>query len=384
MVNKRVVIIDFNHMVHTYYFGYGGKPLTVRVIENGESVEKNTTIQNGTLKNIFRWSNHGINPTAVCFDRPVPARKNFFYESFPDMVLGTDKEYKGGREKMPQVAFEACSDVERILRAAGVSCFAVPNYEADDLIYACIKRAKEKYPGMPIDVITNDADMLPLVDDTVSIFLRSKVGTYAEDKSIEKAHYIQVTPRNFEAVVENLSAYKGFRIPYNSLLLHKLLRGDMSDKFGRKDISRMFSATKYNAMIENMIADDVNFAEVFRYGDPTYKILYKGTDEPFNGTLEDALSSPDKSKLYQKIGNTEQLDGIITLLKEYSDITDEQAEAIEKVYWGMNLNQVYPNPDPTKARRAYVVGKKGNPDINQYKEIELQKMASTLQINLIK
>lgn len=381
MVNKRVVIVDFNHMIHTYY--YSQHRLSVRVVENGESIEKDTTIQNGTLKSIFRWSNHGINPTAICFDRPVPARKSFFYESFPDMVLGTDKEYKGGREKMPQAMFDAGADVERILRAAGVSCFAVPNYEADDLIYACVKRAKEKYPGMPIDVITNDADMLPLVDDTVSVFLRSKKGTFAEDKSIEKLHYIQVTPRNFEAVVENLSAYKGFKIPYNTLLLHKLLRGDISDKFGRKDISKMFSASKYNAMIEAMQEDRVNFAEVFRYGDPTYKILYKGTDEPFNGTLEEALKSPDKGKLYQKIGNSEELDGILTLLKEYSSISDEQLEAVEKVYWGMNLNQVYPNSNPSVARRAYVIGKKGIPDIEQFKEVELQKMASTLQIKLI-
>lgn len=382
MGNKRVVIVDFNHMIHTYY--YSQHRLSVRVVENGESIEKDTTVQNGTLKNIHRWSNHGYNPTAICFDRPVPARKKFFNESFPDMILGTDKEYKGGREKMPQAMFDAGADVERILRAAGVSCFAVPNYEADDLIYACVKRAKEKYPGLPIDVITNDADMLPLVDDTVSVFLRSKKGTFAEDKSIEKLHYIQVTPRNFESVVENLSAYKGFRIPYNTLLLHKLLRGDISDKFGRKDISRMFSPSKYNAMIEAMMADGVNFKEVFRYGEPTYKILYKDTDKPFKGTLEEALKSPDKDKLYQKIGNSEELDGILTLLKEYSSISDEQLEAVEKVYWGMNLNQIYPNSNPTYARRAFEVGKKGNPDIEQFKETDLQKMASTLQIRLIK
>ena len=146
----------------------------------------------------------------------------------------------------------------------------------------------------------------------------------------------------------------------------------------------MFSASKYNAMIEAMLEDNVNFKEVFRYGEPTYKILYKGTDEPFNGTLEEALKSPDKGKLYQKIGNSEELDAILYLLKEYSSISDEQLEAVEKVYWGMNLNQIYPNPDPTYARRAFEVGKKGNPDIEQFKETDLQKMASTLQIRLIK
>lgn len=48
MGNKRVVIVDFNHMIHTYY--YSQHRLSVRVVENGESIEKDTTVQNGTLK----------------------------------------------------------------------------------------------------------------------------------------------------------------------------------------------------------------------------------------------------------------------------------------------------------------------------------------------
>jgi len=379
-VEKRVVIVDFNHMVHTYY--YSQHRLSVRVVENGTSIEKDTTIQNGTIKSIYRWSNRGANPMAICFDRPVPARKAFFQSSFQDMKVGTDKEYKGGREKMPDLMFEGVSDAERILRGAGVPCFAEPNYEADDLVFACIQRAKEKYPGMPIDVVTNDADLLPLVDETVSVFLRSKKGTYAESPELEKAHYVQVTPRNFQSVVQDLSAYKGFYIPYNTLLLHKLLRGDASDNFGRKDISRMFSASRYNAMIQRMIDDDINFEDVFRYGKPQMKILYKDTNEEFNGTLQEALASPDKPKLYQKVCNSEELDAILWCLDEYSDITQEQLEVVEKIYWGMNLNQAYPNKDKRLARHPYVVGSKGKEDLHGFNEIELQKMCSPLQIDL--
>lgn len=379
-MGKRVVIVDFNHMVHTYY--YSQHRLSVRVVENGTSVEKDTTIQNGTIKSIFRWSNRGSNPMAICFDRPVPSRKAFFQANFTEMKVGTDKEYKGGREKMPDLMFEGVSDAERILRGAGVPCFAVPNYEADDLIFACVQRAKEKYPGMPIDIVTNDADLLPLVDETVSVFLRSKKGTYAESKELEKAHYVQVTPRNFQSVVEDLSAYKGFCIPYNTLLLHKLLRGDTSDNFGRKDISRMFSASRYNAMIQRMLDDDINFEDVFRYGKPQMKILYKDTNEVFNGTLQEALASPDKSKLYQKVCNSEELDAILWCLDEYSDITHEQLEAVEKIYWGMNLNQAYPNADKRLARHSFVVGSKGNEDIHSFNEVKLQQMCSPLQIDL--
>ena len=379
-MEKRVIIVDFNHLVHTLY--YSPHRLSIRVIENGESVVKDTTIQNGTIKNVHRWSNHGFNPTAVCFDRPVPARKAFFQASFSDMKVGSGNEYKGGRERMPDAMFEAISDVERIFRGAGISCFSQPNYEADDLVFACVQRAKEKYPDLPIDVITNDADLLPLVDEQVSVFIRSKKGTFAESKEIEKAKYIQVTPRNFQTIVEDLSAYRGFKIPYNSILLHKLLRGDASDKIGRKDISRMFSATKYNKMIDAMIADSVNFEEVFRYGVPQYKILHRSTGEEFNGTLEEALKSPEKADLYQKICNTEELDAILSLLREYSPMNEEQLGTIEKLYWGMNLNQTYPNTEKRLARRGYKVGTAKTPDINPFNEIELQKMSSSLQIRL--
>lgn len=379
-MEKRVIIVDFNHLVHTLY--YSPHRLSIRVIENGESVVKDTTIQNGTIKNVHRWSNHGFNPTAVCFDRPVPARKAFFQASFSDMKVGSGNEYKGGRERMPDAMFEAISDVERIFRGAGISCFSQPNYEADDLVFACVQRAKEKYPDLPIDVITNDADLLPLVDEQVSVFIRSKKGTFAESKEIEKAKYIQVTPRNFQTIVEDLSAYRGFKIPYNSILLHKLLRGDASDKIGRKDISRMFSATRYNKMIDAMIADSVNFEEVFRYGVPQYKILHRSTGEEFNGTLEEALKSPEKADLYQKICNTEELDAILSLLREYSPMNEEQLGTIEKLYWGMNLNQTYPNTEKRLARRGYKVGTSKTPDINPFNEIELQKMSSSLQIRL--
>ena len=48
----------------------------------------------------------------------------------------------------------------------------------------------------------------------------------------------------------------------------------------------------------------------------------------------------------------------------------------------MNLNQVYPNANKQLARKAYVVGAKGNPDIHQYDEMLYRESARTFQINL--
>lgn len=375
---KRVVIVDFNHMAHRYF--HSPFSLSVRLNVNGVMVERDTRIQSGTIKSIYRWSNQGNNPTAVCFDRPCPARKEWLSSHFSDMEKGTSGEYKGNRSRMADMMFQGISDTEHILRASGVSCYAKEGYEADDLVYACVKRAKEKYPDLPIDVITNDADLLPLVDSSVSVFLRSKKGTYAVDKSIEKDNYIQVTPDNYSEVVGNLSDFKDFYIPYNSILLHKLLRGDSSDNYKRKDISRMFPKTKWNSMMTEMVNVGVNFEEVFRYGDPVVKILYKGTDKVFEGTMAEAMKSPDRSQLYQKICNTEQLDCIMYLLDKFTALTPEQLEHLEALYWGINLNQIYPNATRELSRVAFQVNE--NNDITEYDRNKLYHELMPFQINL--
>lgn len=380
-MEHHVVIVDCNHLLHTFYNGMQQR-LTFRVpLGNGQFEERDTTIHNGIIKNIFRWSKNGYLPTALCFDRPCPSRKAFFQSAINDMVVGSGKEYKGNREKMPDEMFQASKDVYEVFRSAGASCYAIDGYEADDVVMACIKRAKEKYPGMHIDVITNDADLLPLVSDEVSVYLRSKRGTFAEDKAYEKNHYIEFTPRNFQEEVEKLSAYNKYIIPYNSLLLHKLLRGDTSDQFGLKEISKMFPPTKWNAMMTEMMADCVNFAEVFRYGEPQFKIMNRVTGEEFQGTMEEALQSPDKANLYRKVCNPEELDAIVELLGEYSSMSEEQLKLIEKVYWGMNLNMVYPHKDKRLARVPFVIpegGAQGIPDIGTYSETELRMVARKL------
>lgn len=380
-MEHHVVIIDANHMLHTFYSGMQNR-LSWRVpLGGGKFEERDTTIHNGMIKNIFKWSMCGHIPTAVCFDRPCIGRKAYFQGQIQDMVIGSGKEYKGNREKMPDEMFTASLDVYEVLKSAGVSCYAYNGYEADDLIMACIKRAKQKYSGMHIDVVTNDADLLPLVSDEVSVYLRSKRGTFAEDKVYEKTHYIEFTPRNFQEQVELLSSYSKFVIPYNAILLHKLLRGDSSDQFGVKEISKKFPPTKWNTMMTEMIADRINFEEIFRYGDPQYKIMNRVTGMEFQGTMEEALKSPEKANLYKKVCNPEELDMIISLLRDYSDLSEEQLFLVEKVYWGMNLNMVYPNADKKLCRLPFVIpegGSQGIPDINTFNETELKVVANKL------
>lgn len=325
---KRVVIVDFNHMAHIYM--NSPHRLSTRKIVNGEEKRIDTTIQNGAIKAIYRWSNRGVNPTAVCFDSPVPARKVYFSKEF-NMPLNTDKEYKGGRKYMPDSMREAIEMTQDILIKSGVSCYKAHNYEADDLIFACIETAKREYPDLPIDVITNDADLIPLVDDRVSVFLRSRKTTYAESKDIEKLHYVQITPRNYEEIVEDLSAFKKFYIPYNTVLFHKLVRGDSSDKIA--GIKKSFPPKVYNNLIENLGDHGIDLSNLFRYGKCIKKYYSKSTGE-------EVTKDWDRSDLEIRYEDPEELLDMIDSICWYIE-DEETLSYIKKKYKGMNLNQAY-------------------------------------------
>lgn len=366
-MKKRVIIVDYNHLVHTYL--NSGHRLTKTVVVDGTPQLIDTTVQSGTIKAIHRWSNGGSNPTAVCFDSPVPARKAYFAKNF-DMAVDGDKAYKGGRASLPAGAMEAIEMVQKILIDSGVSCYKGQNYEADDLIFACIQRAKQDYPGMPIDVITNDADLLPLVDETVSVFLRSKKMTWAESKELEKAHYVQVTPANYQGVIESLSAYSKFFVPYNSILLQKILRGDNSDNIKScKEISKMFPPKKYNALIEDLIDRGVDFSGLFRYGacKETYVSIKTG---------EEVGPDHDRSDLAIRYDDPEELTNMVDTLCWYIE-DDKVIEHIKKMYRGMNLNQAYSGLGSISRRPA----KLGAP-INTFSEGVLQSKLRPLDIRL--
>ena len=384
-MEKRVLIVDFNHRAHMYLNNGYNPSVTMRV--NGEQVVIDTAIQNGFIKDVHRWSKGGYYPTVVCMDSPIPVRKAYFAREF-GMSVGTAAEYKGDREKKSEKFYNSIAMTKDMLTRAGIFCVKRHNYEADDLIFACIKKAKQQYPGMPIDIMTNDADLLPLVDDTVSVFLRSKKGTYAESEEYERMHYVQVTPRTYQKFVEDLSSYKKFLIPYNTLLLHKILRGDSSDNISSiKDIKKEFPPTFYNKLMGYMLRDNeagrIDLANLFRYGEPT--VVYKDRETDRVLTNKEAVDAYKKSKeeginFYSKVdvsyGDPVELTELLRVFSEYID--DEWVLThIRKMYLGMNLNQAYMNYGELSRRPAKITR-----DITGFDEVELQRVASELNINL--
>lgn len=266
MIN-RVLIVDVSHIAHN--FAHVPAQLSSAVMNNGEQVTVNTTIQTGIIKNITRWSQHGNIPTLVCFDRPCRPRKDYFRELFRSQ--GKSDEYKGGRAKSSGPLLQALNMTEYLLRDGGVACAAQEGYEADDLVKAGVDLAKKEYPDCYIDVVTNDTDLVPLVDEQVSVFLRSQKGTWAEDAFIEKNKYIQITPYNYSEVLGQRSDYKSMRVPWNTLLLVKMLRGDTSDNI--PGFKRNFPPRKVQVMLDTLEDNDINVVYDYHFEDTLCDLL---------------------------------------------------------------------------------------------------------------
>ena len=69
---------------------------------------------------------------------------------------------------------------------------------------------------------------------------------------------MELRPDNYQDYMEGLTAYKNLVIPYNTVLLAKLLRGDKSD-----DIQGYpkFTPTKYRNLIKSMQDDNIDLSD---------------------------------------------------------------------------------------------------------------------------
>lgn len=324
------MIIDFMHLVHTYM--YAPYEIKAYIEIDGEVRQVSVKLHQGILSTIHKWTRHGKDKVIVCMDRPVPARKAYFTKI--NMEMGIDKGYKEGRKSLPANVWEAVDQITAILREIGIPVCVGENYEADDLIFSVLSDCKKKYPDTPIDIITNDADLLPLVDEQVSVFIKSTKFSSAVEPELLKKHYIQITPENFEAEVTQRGEYKKFRVPYNTLLLHKLIRGDKSDNI---PMLKGYPPKKYNAMIEQMEKDGINFSEVFRYGECPKQIIDKQT-----GQILESSEGRAKGTFKIKYLKPVELDNILEIMSNYMSVDD--LKHIERIYKGINLNQAYVEP----------------------------------------
>lgn len=248
----KFVLVDYMHLAHKCIVI---PPMEATVKVNGEVRQVTTTIPSVTIKSIYGYSNRGSNHIGVFFEGGDLIRTKYF------KMLGID--YKGNRKKLMPTVKEGVKWTKRLLRDGEVSTYEVIGYEADDLIFSKVCDIKKEYPQAYIDIITSDGDLLGLVDDKVSVYIKAN-RTFAEEGCRVIKNYYQVTPNSWEDYFWYSSTYKGFKIPYNSIFLFKMLRGDKSDNVPMA--VQGFGPKKYNDLIEKLEADGVDFKKTFAYG----------------------------------------------------------------------------------------------------------------------
>ena len=367
---RRVIIVDFNHLAYSYAFG-GATELTTTIKVNGVPQIVNTTIPAYAIKNLHRLADRGFNPLVVCFDSAGSTRSKKYYFATKNGVSsdGSIVGYKGDRTIQSDKFYQGINLTQNYLMRGGICCLRAENYEADDLIKAAVDKAKETYPDLPIDIFTGDQDLVPLVDEQVSVFLRSKKMTWAESKELERPHYVQLTPYSLQDYMESLNDFKKLYVPYNTVLLKKLLRGKKADNIPA--IPKM-TPTKYNKIIDALMDDGHDLATLCRYGSPIKKICYAHNGEEIPEALVQAVPRDQK---VLKFEDPVELTNLLEALRPY--LTDEELIHVHDTYIGVNLNGAFCDLQEYNRKPAVVTA-----EIKGYSAGILQQEVSEIAIHL--
>ena len=258
----RYVLIDYMPLVYKY--SVVTAPMSHTTTVNGVVRTFDTTIPSCTIKHIVRCGGYGDYKVAVCFDGGSEFRKQHFANCTALNVNTTEPlEYKGGRKKLHGTLKEGADITVNLLVQGGVTCYRKYGYEADDYLFTLVQELKEHGVTDPIDIVTVDRDLLPLVDDQVSVYIDSK-RQFNDIGSPTLKGYFQVTPRSMEQFCALSSAYKNYKLPYNSILLFKIIKGDKSDNIPMA--VKGYGGKAFTKLVDQMITDGVQFDKVFRYG----------------------------------------------------------------------------------------------------------------------
>lgn len=315
-MGTRYVLVDFNHMAHRYY--NAAQHLSSVVNINGTPTEIDTTIANYTSKAIYRYGNKGEYFVAVCHEGGCPFRKEHFNPS-----ENGGEGYKDGRAKLSNGMKDSMNIAIKLMQQGGVSQYCCQGYEADDMIYTLVNRIKQRDEKTPIDIITNDADLLPLVDNQVSVYIRG-TREFAMQGCPSRKLYYQVTPVTWEHYLSGTSAYKNYYIPYNSMLLFKLIRGDKADNIA--PATKGYGGKKYSDLMYKMESDGVDFPNIFRYGN--------NFDETMRPVLSKYFTTEEVDKMawiYEGL-NLRNFDGGIAPIKQMA------IEKMQPVYLTAGIN----------------------------------------------
>lgn len=378
---KKVFIIDLNPMVHRYFNAMKKNLLTATVEIDGKVVTVDTTVPSLVFKQLVRLSSYGVNPMVVVYDRPNFSRKAYFQSKLAGGdISGKSVGYKGSRGYVDPRMKEAQDIIINMLKKAGIMVLGKDNYEADDLVAEVVRVAKIQYPRSPIYIVGNDMDFAPLVDEQVSFYRYTRKKEYNEEGHISIRKHAQITPRTYQKECESVSGNKNLTIPYNTLLLAKLVRGDKSDEV---PAMKGWTPKKYNSLVEGLVVDGVDIANTFKYF--SWVVKYQLLDEKgiVVGVVDDFGDIPKEFMVRKAVkvlvSPPKEIECWRDILSKY--MTESEIDEVYTRYTGMNLNGAFTNFSESKLNRLPVRLSVKNmiPTLDVGK---LQLLVSVLKINL--
>ena len=189
----KLLIVDGNSLLFRAYYA---------TIKAARMTTKDGTPTNAVFNfaNMFQKAIDEIEPDAVmvAFDA---GKHTFRHDIYP--------EYKGGRKETPEDLKPQFQLVRDMLDAMNVVWMEKPDIEADDLIGTTSKISDDYHTY----ILTNDKDMLQLIDDTTNVLLMKTGISEMMDMDEEKLmEVMEVTPAQI-IDLKGLSGDKSDNIP---------------------------------------------------------------------------------------------------------------------------------------------------------------------------
>jgi DNA polymerase-1 len=282
---KTFLIIDSFNSIFRSHYAYKRKPLTCKIVEDGEERTQVVSALYGTLRIISSAiQNYKPDNFVVVLDSKGG---NFRHELFP--------EYKKQRKPIPEELPWQINKLKEILPTLGWPVEAIKGYEADDIIATIVSKIEEEEDDYETYIMSQDKDLLQLVTYNVKLITRSTNNPqYQRDGMYVQDRYNLLTPqfRDYLALKgdasDNLPGIKGVGEKTATKLLNKY--GDLE--------GILENADKIKGKIGKRLQEGADTARLM------YKLVGLKTDAPISPLDEYVVGEPteDALRLLSELG----------------------------------------------------------------------------------
>lgn len=339
---KNLFLIDLSHVIYRYYYTIGFKEGTDYEYKDNQF----KILDTGMYKKIFSFVDKIANLGQVLIfeDSKLISRNKYFEEHFPN-------GYKDNRNKRNDELKLLKESISQLLKQYKQPTIKKFNYEADDLIKEAVRVAKKSKKYNHIYILTNDFDLAPLIDDEVTLYRRSPRSNSSHLESHPFIYnYEMISKGNYEAYFKTIGMTKEVHVPYNSILLFKMIRGDKSDNIaGVKGVG----PKGYNNFISQMTDEEI---QKFKYYDWQIEAHNKTKDIIYYDYDEIPLDEIKSDKFEVRYKEPKELKELALIIKKY--FSTEVAKEIIIKYRGMALNAAYKFDDSEYDRKPIHLNKK--------------------------